>query len=459
MKRLILVFVTIIFTACSFDNKTGIWKDATNAPVADKNSESILNNESDTRYESIFTKNTTFNEEKEVISPLNLERNTPTKVANWLEEYGVPTNNISNFFYNDNKILLLKSRKLSKISSKDKYSDRKFVFYKDNLISYDHKGRIFIYSTSLKKKIFEYNFYKKKFKKFDKEIYLIINKNILYAADNLGYLYAFNLNNNSIIWAKNYGIPFRSNLKFSSSQLFLANQDNVIYSINPNTGAKNWQFATGQTFLKSDFINNFSIDLINNNLLFLNTSGELYSINYLSKKINWVLNFKNPSLGGDGDIELFSSRPAVIKNDNLVITTEKAILSYNTLQASRNWNFSAESIFKPIITLNYTYAILKNNLLICLDNEKGTVIWSKNIFSNIESKKLLKRFKSVIDFKIVNNKINIYSKNGYLLSFNKRNGNLISEDKISKNGISSEVVFLDGDMLFIDSKNKLLKFN
>jgi outer membrane protein assembly factor BamB len=457
MKRLILVFVTIISTSCSFDNKTGIWKDATSTPVVDRGAESILNNEPKTRYESIFTKNKPFNEEIEVVNPQNLESNTPTKLANWMEEYGVPTNNISNYFYNNNKVLLFKSRKLSKIPAKDNYSKRRFVFYKDNLISYDHKGKIFIYSLSLRKKVFEYNFYKKKFKKFNKEIYLIVNENILYAADNLGYLYAFNLDNNSIIWAKNYGIPFRSNLKFSSTQLFLANQDNVVYSINPSTGDKNWEFATSQTFLKSDFINNFSIDLINNNLLFLNTSGELYSINYLSKKINWVLNFKNPSLGGD--IELFLSKPTVIKNDTLVITTEKAILSYDALGASRNWNFSAESIFKPIITLNYTYAILKNNLLICLENEKGTVIWSKDIFSNVESKKVIKNFKPVVDFKIVNDKINVYSKNGYLLSFNSRNGNLISESRISKNGISSKVVFLDGDMLFIDNKNKLLKYN
>ena len=59
-------------------------------------------------------------------------------------------------------------------------------------------------------------------KKFNKEINLIVNENFLYAADNLGYLYAINLNDNSIVWAKNYGIPFRSNLKFANNQIFLS---------------------------------------------------------------------------------------------------------------------------------------------------------------------------------------------------------------------------------------------
>jgi hypothetical protein len=69
--------------------------------------------------------------------------------------------------------------------------------------------------------------------------------------------------------------------------------------------------------------------------------------------------------------------------------------------------------------------VLKNNLLICVDNISGNVVWSKNIFIKKEDTKMKKKFGSISDFKIVNNKINIYSKNGYLLSFNSNDGNLI----------------------------------
>ncbi|MDC6482017.1 PQQ-binding-like beta-propeller repeat protein, partial [Pelagibacteraceae bacterium] len=265
------------------------------------------------------------------------------------------------------------------------------------------------------------------------------------------------LDDNSILWAKNYGIPFRSNLKFANNQIFMANQDNVIYSINATTGKKNWQFATSITFLKSDFMNNFALDLVNSNLFFLNTSGELYSINYQEQKINWVLNFKNPSLAGDTDI--FLSHPLIIKNNNLIVTTEKAVLNYNTVNSLRNWKFSAEPIFKPIITLNNTYVVLNNNLLVCLDNINGKIIWSKNIFNSIKKKKIIKKFGSIADFKIVNSKINIYSKNGYLLSFDPINGSLNSLSRVHKNGINSKIIFLNDNMFFIDAKNKLLKFN
>ena len=457
MKRLLLIFLAVIVTSCSFDNKTGIWKDASKISKNNQSSKTISDNNLETRYENVFLKKKTFNEEKKPTNISEIRIDTPLKVENWPEQYAIPTNNISNFSYNGNKILLSKSPKLNNFSSNIDQSNRNIIFYKNNLISYDHKGTIFIYSLSLKKKIFKFNFYKKKFKKIEKKIYLILNKNILYVADNLGYLYALNLDDKSIIWAKNYGISFRSNLKFENNQIFLANQDNVVYSIDSKTGDENWQFATSLTFLKSDFENNIALDLINKNLFFFNTNGELYSINFQTQKINWVLNFKNSSLAGD--TELFLSQPIVIKNNNLIITTEKAVLSFNSITSLRNWDLSAEPVVKPIITTNYTYIVLKNYFLICIDNTSGDVVWSKNILTNIENKKVKNFFKTIIDFKIANNEINIFSNKGYLLSFNPSTGALNYLSRISKNGISSKVFFLKNNMFFVDKKNKLLKFN
>ena len=316
--------------------------------------------------------------------------------------------------------------------------------------------KIFIYSIDLKKKLFKYNFYKKKYKNFKKEIYLAINKNILIAADNLGYIYAIDLNTKSLIWAKNYGIPFRSNIKITDKQILLANQDNVIYSLELTSGEKNWQYSTNLTFLKSDFINNFTIDELNKNLFFLNTSGEFYSINYKNKNINWVLNFRNASL--KGNTNLFLSQPIIQKKDILIISTEKGVLSYNRINGMKNWFFASNASTKPILTTHFLYLISKNNLLICLDNKTGSVLWSKNIYKNITTK-IVKKIGKLYDFKIVNNDLSIYTRKGYLLTYNYKNGNFIETKKISKNGINSEVVFLNKGMFLIDNKNKLLKFN
>ena len=168
MKKLLLIFAALVLASCSFDNKTGIWKDASDILINQEESVSISGNLPATKYEEIFTKNQTFNEEKEVKNQSNFEIDETVKVVNWLEQYAIPTNNISNFFYSGNKILLSKSSKLSKISTTKNSINRKIIFHKNHLISYDHKGKIFIYSQLLNKKILEFDFYKKNFKKFNK---------------------------------------------------------------------------------------------------------------------------------------------------------------------------------------------------------------------------------------------------------------------------------------------------
>lgn len=457
MLKILLVLLSIFLSSCSFDNKTGIWKDASKIPVESSEGKSISEDKSNQRYEDIFVKNQIFNEEKTSADPKNIIIDEPIKISNWLEEYALPTNNISNYFYDEKNILISKSPKLSKFSDKKNFSSRNFIYYQNNLISYDHKGTVFIYSTETKKKIFEYNFYRKNFKNFDKELYLTLDKNNLFIADNLGYLYSINIETKNLVWAKNYGIPFRSNIKYLNNQIFLANQDNVIYSINAQTGDKNWQFATNLTSLKTDFKNNLALDEINNNILFLNTSGELYSINYVNQKINWVLNFKNSSLAND--TSLFISFPIIIKNENLIVSTEQSVLSYNHLLATRNWALPVEPVIKPIITQNYTYVISKNNLLICINNLSGEIIWSRNLFKEIKSKRSINKIGKFYDFKIVNNHINIYSNEGYLLSYDNTDGRLLDFKKISRNGINSKVFFINELMFLIDGNNRLLKYN
>ena len=170
MKKLLFVFVILCSSACSFDNKTGLWKDASDISVDNQNPESISDNSNNINFEDVFTKDQTFNEEIEANNLSNFKIDESIKIVNWLEKHAISTNNISNFSYNNKKILLSKSSKLSRSLNKNKILTSDIIFYKKNLISHDHNGTIFIYSTSLNKKIFEYNFYKKKFKNFQKRI-------------------------------------------------------------------------------------------------------------------------------------------------------------------------------------------------------------------------------------------------------------------------------------------------
>ena len=457
MKWLISILVSILLVGCSFDDKTGIWNDASNIPVEISRSDTINKKKVNSRFEDVFVDKKIFNEEKELDKNFNFKIENALDNTNWPQEFASNTNNVSNFKYNDNKLLISKSSKLSKTLG-SKYSFIKnTVLYNKKIISYDHKGSIFVYSLENKKKILEFNFYKKAFKEYNKKIFLVVNENKIYAADNLGYVYAIDIETRTLIWAKNYGIPFRSNIKFFDGQLFLANQDNIVYSIKAKNGEKNWQLSSSVTFLKSEFKNNIVIDELNNNIIFINTSGELYSLNYLNQRINWVLNFKNFSLKGDKD--LFLSQPLAIKDGNLFVSTENSLLSYNLIAGSRNWIKPVAPILKPIITKNNVFTFTKNDLLICIDRKTGDIRWSKNIYLSIKKPKKMRKIGEIFNLSIANDNINLFSHEGYLLSFDFRDGTSNFFGKISKHGISSVPIFSKGNMFLTDGKNKVLKFN
>ena len=64
----------------------------------------------------------------------------------------------------------------------------------------------------------------------------MLKMNIIYISDNIGYLYAFDYNKKKILWAKDYKIPFRSNLKLFKDKIIIANQNNDLFIFNKFNG-------------------------------------------------------------------------------------------------------------------------------------------------------------------------------------------------------------------------------
>ena len=283
---------------------------------------------------------------------------------------------------------------------------------------------------------------------------MIVEKNIIYISDNVGYLYAYNYKFDKIVWAKNYKIPFRSNLKISKNKLIAVNQNNILYFLNKSNGEMLSQIPTEETKVKNQFINNLSTN--ENSTFFLNTYGSLYSINNTTMKINWFLNLNqssdlNPS-------NLFFSSQVVINNDRLAVATNQFtyVLNANSGKILQKRNFT--SIIKPMILNNYLFLITKNNLLIAVDLNDGKIIYSYNINDQIAD--FLKIKKKQVEFKelmFVNNQIFIYLTNSFLLRFDI-NGRLSDIQKLP-NKIKSYPIIVQNNLLYLSSKNKLSVLN
>ena len=485
---LLIFFLTI---QCSFDNKTGIWTEDGPVKIVDKKeSESkdisklkknkkfkiscafirskekykeCLTGEkrelADAVYEEVFAERETFNAE---INPgqnyiVSLEK--PSDNTEWAQKYLNFNNNISNISYNNKKQKIFKSKKLSNFKDDfdlDYRSPHDILIYNNQLVSYDHNGSIYIYSPNIKKKTFTFNFYKKKYKKNKKKLYLVIKDNKLYVSDSLGFMYSLDLNNGKLLWAQNFGIPFRSNIKIIDNQLLLANQDNIIYSVDRSNGETNWRFATTLTFLKSFFTNSLLVDKKNDSIIFLNTSGELYSINYINQKINWVLNFMS---SGINEPKLFFSLPLTQKENNLIISTGNTIVNFDPRYGAKKWSTPISTNVKYVLTKKNIFLVTSNNLLVCLDISSGEIIWSKNVYKEVlKIKKKLKKEKIgfITNLNIADNEIILFSSKGYILSFNHKIGAIKNISKFGNKGLGSNPLYANGYMYLFNKNNKIL---
>ena len=239
------MYLLYFLSSCSFDNKSGIWKNSNE--ISKKNNENFkdykkLSKENEV-FESIisYNKNNTFKISSAIVS------------NNWKDIYYKKNNNFKNFKYSNENSISHKSKKISRSKLKNH-----ILYESGNIILTDERGNLFVYSAPQKKIILKFNFIKRNIKKL-KNLNTIIENEIIYVSDNLGYLYSFNIKTNNLIWAKNYKVPFRSNLKIEGNNLIAANQDNYLYFFDKKNGEIVKLFPTEKNEVKNNFINNLSV--------------------------------------------------------------------------------------------------------------------------------------------------------------------------------------------------------
>ncbi len=440
MKLINYLIILIFLNNCSFDNKSGIWKNE--SQIAIKKIDPTEN------FQKIQSSREKFNKIINFDKKYVFKKNSLILNKEWQDIFFSDENNLKNFNYTNKNKRIFKSKKLSKFKT-SKY----LLFKNDKIITSDEKGNIIVFSIAENKINFTFNFYKKSYKKIIKVLNLSIEDNVIYVSDNLGFLYALNYENRKILWAKNYKIPFRSNIKLTKNKIIVANQSNSVFFIEKKNGEILRTIPTEENIFKGDFINNFGIH--KNDIIFLNTYGTLYSFDSKRLEINWFINL-NDSLDINPS-NIFKSNQLIISKNRIYVPTNDNfyIIDLQTGNIIYKKNFT--SIIKPLVLNNVLFS-LDNNLLIATELDTGKILFSTNInkkiaeFLNTKEKRV--EFQSLMS---ADNKIFIFLKNSYLIKFGF-NGEIYEINKLPEK-INSLPIIVDDNLIYLNVKNRISIIN
>ena len=442
MKIIYYILVIIFIQSCSFDNKSGIWKNSSDETnKVNKNFKEfkkvVLENE------ILFDKTIKLNEEfKFFLSP-------PYSTNIWNDPFYVESNINDNFSYSDKNQLIFQSSKLSR-----KKLNGNILFDRNLLLTSDSKGNIIVYSLEDKKILYKYNFYKKKLNNVKKKLYYILRDGFLYVSDNMGYLYVYNYLENNIIWAKKFDAPFRSNLKIDNNKLFLADENNNLFIVDIRNGNILRKIPSEEILVKNNFVNNLSIN--KNNLFFLNTFGSLYSINKDDLKVNWFVNV-NSSINSNLE-KLFNSNEIKILKNNLIITTNNILHVFDSDNGSTKFKIPIDSQISPVVNNDYIFTITKNNYLVSVQISTGKIIYSYEINQLISN--YLKSKKKEINIKLIrliNSQFFVFLDNAFVVKLSL-DGVIKDIFKLPKK-MDSNPIFIENSLIYLNNKNKIVILN
>ena len=447
-KKKIYIFFSILFfiTSCSFDNKTGLWKDEKGEKKRISNLE--LKQKEIVDIKAIYSSDKPFQLEKNLLKKINLSN--PVNILDWKMHGQNQQKFLSNIYLDGIENKFLKKKIGRKKFNKSKNTNSP-LFYKSSVYLSDDKGTI--YNINLDGKVnWKKNIYKKLYKKIYKNISFSIYKNKLYVADNIGFIYSINLNNGEIIWIKNHGIPLKSKIKVFNDKIFLLNQDNRIISLDINNGSIVWSVRLISSFIKSqDFL---SIALSKKDDVIVSTSsGDLLNLDSSSGQIKWSLNTLDSLLAHATDF--FKSSDIVISDKNIIFSTQTDIFSIDLDSGYNNWKKNVNSIGTPIVDGENIFIVTENGFFVIIDKKSGDIISSTNILNILKKKN--KNTKAT-GFVLGSGKIYSTTLNGYLIISSATSGKVEKFKKIGGQ-ITAGPIITDGKLFVYTHDFKILGFN
>ncbi len=432
-KVVIFIFLFLFISNCSLDTKTGLWSQSKKISSEKANEERLFEDR------EVY--------EKEFNPDLKIRLKKNFKINSFVNNL---SNNNGIIKFNE-KLSKISKFRFSKISQFDYHQPELLITRRNTLVFFDKKGTILNFSKN-NKLIWKNNIYSKNEKKQNPILYLASNDQILVVADNIAKFYAIDLDNGKLLWSKNNSAPFNSQVKIFKDKFFAIDYENVLRCYSLKDGKEIWNFKSEKSFIKSQQKLSFIIN--DNKLIFINTLGDLSSININTGDLVWqtptqstaiyenYFSLKNSDLITENKSIYFSNN----KNEFFAIDETNGVIK---------WKQNINSNLRPTFADGLVFTITIEGYLVAIDSRNGNILRMTNILNKIKNYK--KKNIKPEGFIIANDKIYLSLNNGRLVIIEILNGRAVEIKKIDNKKISRPYIL--NNNMFIVRNNAILKLN
>jgi len=433
MKYFLIFFLSLIIFSCSSDKDKKV-----DLEIFKNQGEKI----------NVFEANIIFDKEISSKSPLLL--NSPQSNKDWVYEH-FSSNNLYEHLVYEGKFQDIFKKSIGDYINKNNDSgsllvSNEFVFFSDE------KGKIYKFDIKNQRVIWELKIYESSLNNYPKNIALYLNSNILYAADNLGFLYSIDTETGKPIWQQNYGVPFSSNLNFYKSILYVVNQNSRLYAFNPIDGEKIWSFESLSGLIKPS--RSSSISILNNNLLFTNDVGDVTVIDLNQQVIVWTKNILSQNTISNNLI-FKTSNLLIDKKDVFISSNNGDLLNFNFDTGEIKWSQKLSSIQNHISTDKYLFVLTENGFIIAFNKTNGTILWSLNLTKFSRDSKTVPSYYGLL---LASNNLYATSSNGDIYKISANDGTYISHKKINSD-LSRAPIIVDNKIFILNRSSELIILN
>ncbi len=427
--------VLIILTNCSLNNKSKFW------------SKSEIVKKENLEVKEVYKQPEIY--EKEFNLDLRIKVN----------EQAIKNSFINNLTNNNGTVSFkgsldnISKYKFSKITNFDQYQPDLLLTQNQTLIFFDDKGSVLNFDQE-SKLLWKTNVYKKKDQKLKPILYFASNDNVLIIVDNISNYYALNINNGKLIWIKGNPSPFNSQVKIFKDKFFAVDFENILRCFSIKTGEEIWSYKTDQTLIKSQQKLSLTINKKDKNIYFLNSLGDLTSVDMETGNLNWQTPTKSTDIY-ESSFMLNNSEIINANNSIYFSNNENEFFSIDVKTGVVKWKQNINSNLRPTFSDNLLFTITIEGYLTILDPRNGNILRMTYILDKIKKAKKNKVYPT--GFVVSTEEIYVSLNNGKLIIVDMLTGKSKEILKLSSDKISRPY-FLN-NKLYIVRNNAILKIN